>query len=231
MLLVFVFPDPMRGADALGPVPMLGALIALLLGLGILWNDYWDRRADGHDGGRVAVDQLPSVAEGVVENRLADGRLVRASLASPLGPPAYALDGRTDTAWNSGSFAPAWIEIEFGAPTTITEIGLPLAQSPAGETIHEVIWISATGVERPLAEFRGVTRDGEWLTPSLTTPVVDVDSIRISTQASPSWVAWREFELVVNRSLDRPFRGLGGAERISAGHDRAPRPRGLRRRP
>jgi len=142
------------------------------------------------------VVATPSVAEGV-ENRLADGRVVRASLASPLGPPAYALDGRADTAWNAATHAPAWIEIDLGEPSAISGIGLLVAQFPDGETTHQVIGISSTGSELPLADFRGYTRDGQWLRQSLTTPLVDVQSIRITTWASPSWVAWKEIEIEI----------------------------------
>jgi hypothetical protein len=133
----------------------------------------------------------------VVENALADGRLVMASRASPDSPPAYALDGREDTAWNAATHAPAWIEIDLGKSSSITEIRLLVAQFPDGETVHQVIGISPTGSERPLAEFRGFTRDGEWLTKSLTTALVDVQSVRITTLAGPSWVAWSEIEIFV----------------------------------
>ncbi len=47
------------------------------------------------------------VPEAIVENRLADGRLVSASHASPAGPPVYAIDGRADTAWNAGTHPPS----------------------------------------------------------------------------------------------------------------------------
>jgi MFS family permease len=137
------------------------------------------------------------VAEGV-EDMLVDGRVIRASVASPLGPPAYAMDDRTDTAWNAGQFAPAWIEIDLTEPTLISELRLLVAQSPAGETFHEVIGIPSTGSAIRLAEFRGSTRDGEWLVQSLATPMADIATIRITTVASPSWVAWREIELIAD---------------------------------
>lgn len=137
----------------------------------------------------------PPMAEVIVETTLDDGGLIRASRASPVGPPAYALDGRADTAWNAGWFAPAWIEIDLGAPATITGVRLLVAQSPAGETIHEIVGISPAGIERPIAEFRGVTRDGDLLTQSLTTPALDIQVVRVTTLVSPSWVAWREIEI------------------------------------
>jgi hypothetical protein len=141
----------------------------------------------------------PPMAEVIVETTLDDGRLVRASRASPAGPPAYALDGRADSAWNAGTFAPAWIEIDLGAPATITGVRLLVSQSPAGETIHEVIGISPTGIVRPITDFRGVTRDGDWLTHVLTTPALDIQVVRVATRVSPSWVAWREIDIDVGQ--------------------------------
>jgi cytochrome bd-type quinol oxidase subunit 1 len=44
--LALLFPDPVKtAADVLGPILFLGACMAFLLGLGILWNDYWARRS------------------------------------------------------------------------------------------------------------------------------------------------------------------------------------------
>lgn len=143
------------------------------------------------------VVSRPPLADAITENRLADGRLVRASRASPDEPPAKALDRRVDTAWNAATHAPAWIEIDLGKPSTIKEIRLLVAQFPDGETYHQIIGISSTGSVQPLAEFRGFTRDGDWLTQSLATPVADVRSVRITTLVSPSWVAWNEIELDV----------------------------------
>ena len=135
----------------------------------------------------------------IVESRLPDGRVVRASEASPDQMPANAFDGRPDTAWNAARHPPAWIEIDLGEPSAIAGIRLLVAQTPDGETIHQVTGISSTGRAFTLAEIRGVSRDGAWLSQALTPPVEDLRVIRITTLASPSWVAWREIELVVER--------------------------------
>lgn len=131
----------------------------------------------------------------IVEDVSMDGRSLRASGRSLDHAPAYAFDGRTDTAWNAGRSAPAWIEVDLGKPTAIAEIRLLVAQFPEGETIHQVTAIDSTGREAPLGELRGSTREGQWL--SLSTPqTVGVRSVRVTTLASPSWVAWREIVLV-----------------------------------
>jgi len=43
-------------------------------------------------------------------------------------PSKYAVDGNTSTDWGSGDFPPQWIEIDLGAPATITEIRLLVTQ-------------------------------------------------------------------------------------------------------
>jgi len=144
------------------------------------------------------VTSRPPVPDTIVHSALPNGRLVKSSTALPELPPSNAFDGRADTVWGSGGFAPAWIEIDLGRPSTITQIRLLVAQSPAGETIHRAIGISSSGKEGQLAEFRGVTTEGDWLTVTLTTPVFDIQSIRITTLASPSWVAWRQIEIVTD---------------------------------
>lgn len=142
--------------------------------------------------------QAPTQAAGpVVENRLGDGRVVRASSATAAGPPSGAFDGTVDLTWNAGRFAPAWIEVDLGAPTTITEIRLLVAQSPAGETAHVVTGTSPSGnLGQQLVEFRGSTHDGQWPTQTLTPPAANVRYVRVETVAGPSWVAWREIEIV-----------------------------------
>lgn len=132
----------------------------------------------------------------VVENILPDGRVVRASAASPGQLPANALDGRANTAWHAARHPPAWIELDLVEPSTVAEIKLLVAQSPGGETTHQVIGVNSTGGEATLAEFRGVTQDGQWLIQALTPPAVDIRTVRITTLASPSWVAWSEIEVV-----------------------------------
>jgi F5/8 type C domain len=113
------------------------------------------------------------------------------------GPPSYATDGLAETLWNAGTFAPQWIQIDLGAPSTIRRIKLIVAQTPAGYTDHQV-WIrgaSPGAPEQLLHEFKGDTTDSETLDYTPTTPVAGVRYIRVETTTSPSWVAWREIEI------------------------------------
>jgi hypothetical protein len=150
--------------------------------------------------GASLVDSLRQVPSVVVEAVAVDGRLVRASGASPAQVPASALDGREETAWNALRGAPAWIEIDLGEPSTIAGFRLLVAQSPGGDTVHQLIGIDASGREIGLADLRGFTREGQWLSGTLSPAIGNVRSVRVVTLASPSWVSWREIELVVSGS-------------------------------
>jgi hypothetical protein len=48
--------------------------------------------------------------------------------------PDRAFDGNRETCWNSGGYAPAWIEADLGAPTPLANIVLIPAQDIAGAT-------------------------------------------------------------------------------------------------
>ena len=142
----------------------------------------------------VTPPPMPSAAP--VEDRLADGRIIRASSATPAGRPAGPFDGDTDTTWNSGGFPVAWIEIDFGKPVTPTTIRLMASQLPnTGHTAHNV-YGRAEGQtdEEILYEFDGTTNNGEWMSWPLarTGPL---RYLRIETTSSPSWVSWCEIEV------------------------------------
>ena len=130
-----------------------------------------------------------------VENRLADGRIIRASGATPAAPPSRAFDGQADTGWNAGTFPVAWIEIDFGHPVVPTAISLTAAQSPKGRTVHNV-YGRAEGqtTEQLLHTFDGITDGGARLSADLAAPG-PIRYLRIETVTSPSWVAWFEIEV------------------------------------
>ncbi len=133
-----------------------------------------------------------------VENRLADGRVIRASSATPAGPPTGPFDGNLDTTWNSGGFPVAWIEIDFVKPVTPTTIRLMASQLPnTGHTIHDVYGRADGQIEEViLYKFDGTTNNAEWM----SWPLADsgpIRYLRIETTSSPSWVSWTEIEVSV----------------------------------
>jgi hypothetical protein len=109
--------------------------------------------------------------------------------------------------WNAGDYAPQWIEADLGAPTELATLVLHMTQLPAGQTTHEV-WISneAIGEKRRGAKlahtFTGHTDDNQRLQLEFPKGLV-ARYVQILTTRSPSWVAWVEVELRVQRQGGR----------------------------
>jgi hypothetical protein len=127
---------------------------------------------------------------------LALGRPAKASMSLAGSPPGDAVDGDQDTLWNSGGGPPQWIEIDLGKATAVAEIRLTVSQYPAGSTDHRVYARLSDGSLVLLHRFHGRTRDGDVLEFAPATPRTKVRAIRVETRASPSWVAWREIEVL-----------------------------------
>jgi hypothetical protein len=86
--------------------------------------------------------------------------------------------------------------VTLAEPVARATIRLVVSQTPEGETEHRILARRAPG--DPLVRlhtFRGATSDGQAL-------IFDVDLdqpisvLRIETRASPSWVAWREIQVL-----------------------------------
>ncbi len=125
----------------------------------------------------------------------ADSPVATASASLSDSPASNAIDGNLETVWNSGAEPEQWIQIDLGNPTTVSAIRLHVAQSPEGETTHQV-WLGADANNLTLIhEFRGPTNDSGILEFILPSPITNVQFIKIVTIQSPSWVAWREIEI------------------------------------
>jgi hypothetical protein len=121
---------------------------------------------------------------------------VSAALADT--PGSMAVDGNPGSWWGAGAFAPQWIEVDLGAAHNIREIRLIPSQSPAGVTVHRVMGKGpgTDGAYVLLHAFQGATQDGEALAYSPSQPWQDIRYIRVQTVSSPSWVAWREVQVI-----------------------------------
>jgi hypothetical protein len=129
---------------------------------------------------------------------LALGKPVAASAVAE-GAAANAVDGSVGTAWLSGSDPPQWIEVDLQQPATIGAVRLVVAQYPAeGATTHRV-WTKGPGsgdayvLRETLA---GTTRDGQTLESRAGAPWGSVRFVRVDTTQSPSWVAWKEIQVL-----------------------------------
>ena len=127
---------------------------------------------------------------------LALGKPVKVSNATGDTSGALAVDGDLGTLWNSGGGPNQWIEIDLGAEYSLQEISLTTSQSPEGRTVHRILGKSEAGQFTELTTFDGNTSDGQTLTFAPLQPIQGIRFIRVETTISPSWVAWREIEVI-----------------------------------
>jgi len=137
------------------------------------------------------------LAQNLAQN-LALTRAVRYSRALAGNEGQFAVDGDAGTLWSSGDDAPQWIEINLGQPSDIGAVRLLISQYPVGNTIHRVLGKGPGADELfyELTRFEGSTEDGQWLEFSPEEAWAGIQYIRFETVASPSWVAWREIEVI-----------------------------------
>jgi hypothetical protein len=111
---------------------------------------------------------------------------------------AFAVDGDPGTSWNSGGFPLQWIQIDLGQEYSLAEIRLTVAQSPPGQTIHVIYGqgTSTGGDFDQLHIFSGSTSDSDVLVFHPDQPLAGVRTLRIETTTTPSWVGWREIEVI-----------------------------------
>lgn len=127
---------------------------------------------------------------------LALGRPVKVSGYTGNLIGALAVDGDQGTLWNSGGGPTQWIEIDLGGEYAIREIRLSISQYPEGGTVHRILGKGADGQFTVLTIFDGNTADGQVLTFAPAQLLAGIQFIRVETVASPSWVAWREIEVI-----------------------------------
>jgi F5/8 type C domain len=127
---------------------------------------------------------------------LAYKKPVTASAESPGLPARQAVDGLFDTWWGSGGPPSQWIQIDLGAPAAVARIRLTVSQDPSGETAHRVLGWGPGEEPRLLHEFAEETVGDQLLEHAPPDPWQGIQFVRIETVASPSWVSWREIELL-----------------------------------
>jgi hypothetical protein len=97
--------------------------------------------------------------------------------------------------WNSASPPPAWMAISFSSPVTITAVRATVEQNPNGQTRHQVLATLADNSDFTIVNWAGNTVDGQVLIVRSDPPIENVIKVTLNTIASPSWVAWRDFQI------------------------------------
>lgn len=145
---------------------------------------------------QLSPKSWPDPCAPVLQNpNLAAGAEVTASMSLTDEPPSNAVDG-TGAQWGSGSGPIQWVEIDLGAEALVTEIRLTVAQFPEGVTRHRIRWAPDDHVFVGERVIEGHTAEGDVLVETWATNEVTMRFIRIETTASPSWVSWREIEVM-----------------------------------
>jgi hypothetical protein len=153
----------------------------------------------GGTGGTGAQDNKagPPGNGGVSADQMWLGHVsATASSSTPGAPPALAVDGDPNTAWNSGGGPPAWIELDLKRTVTLAKVRLLVEQSPAGPTTHQLYFGPSPAPTALIATLSGTTSDMQWLEADVSDPKPSGRYLRVLTTASPSWVAWREIVVV-----------------------------------
>jgi RNA polymerase sigma factor (sigma-70 family) len=148
---------------------------------------------------------LPVSAEGVPSKPVPAATPFSARASSSWEPnttPDRAFDGNRSTYWNSGGYAPAWIEADLGAARPLANIVLIPLQDVPGPTTHEV-WVSSEPIgddrskARLIHTFKGDTTHEQSLRCDFPKDL-SARYVQVRTTQSPTWIAWWEIEISVH---------------------------------
>ncbi|MCG8985872.1 discoidin domain-containing protein [Delftia acidovorans] len=105
-----------------------------------------------------------------------------------------AADGNPNTIWNAGAGPTQWIDIDLGSERMFSILRMLPAQNPAGNTVHHVWGRNDAGQWFDFGEVAGYTQDNQWIEYN-NLKEIPVRTIILQTTSSPSWVAWRDFQV------------------------------------
>ena len=103
-----------------------------------------------------------------------------------------------DNYWNSGGYAPQYIQLEFEREQSVSQIRLQVAQTPKGHTSHKLLAGPQVNELKEVKALAGFTSDHQWINMTFNPPLKSVRFLRINTITSLSWVAW--FKVLVYKN-------------------------------
>ena len=111
----------------------------------------------------VSWFEVQVFAEGFEGANLALNASVTASSTEAISSTNHLNDGDEMSSWNSGDFAPAFVELDLRETIRLEELRLKVAQSPSGYTRHQVEASSDGQNYQVITIFEGNTSGGDWL--------------------------------------------------------------------
>lgn len=118
-----------------------------------------------------------------------------ASRQLPSAQTWLSLDGETGSGWSPGADLPQWIEIDLGAPATISSIRL-LVNQPGGGISHHILYLARENHSfRQVAEFNEEFHTGDWLIYAPNQSLTGVRYVKVETLEGANWVGWLEIQV------------------------------------
>ncbi len=112
-------------------------------------------------------------------------------------PPKLAIDNNTSTFWNSGDYAPQGIKFDLGSNKNIAKLCLRVAQQPEGLSKHEFYIPKVDGMgEVKIGTLEKALSTSKWEIFEVPAVYVNFRSLKITSIASPSWIAWTEVKAI-----------------------------------
>ena len=153
----------------------------------------------------ILVVLSPNIAGGTASSY----EYYRGSLSAQIG--AITSPDSSEIYWNSGSFAPQYVQLQLQGPSTITAVALLVAQLPDGATHHQLFVGPSANPTTLASDMNGITNAGQWINITFNPPLTNVQYLRLSTISSPSFVAWLKF-LVIGTCCPPPTRKLNKSD-------------------
>ena len=119
------------------------------------------------------------------------------SFYGPSGSPTvqgnYLVDRLSGGGWNSGGFAPKYVQLELPTTYNISNVLLKVSQSPNGVTRDELSTGATTSSLQVVRTLNSYTSAGQWINITFNPQLSGIRFLRVTTTSSPSWVAWHKF--------------------------------------
>ncbi|CAF1289997.1 unnamed protein product [Rotaria sordida] len=110
-----------------------------------------------------------------------------AGYGSPMYQGNYLVDRQsTGLGFNSGGFAPQYIQLELPQDSRVRDICLQVNQYPSGTTNHQLFVGSDLNSMQLIRNLVGTTQAGQWINITFNPPLNKIRFLRVNTTSSPA---------------------------------------------